>query len=246
MCVDITDLSNNITVASNLSASDYTQQSWDNLQTYLTKARYSVELTNQTLIDYANTSLESAISDLEKLEDIANASIAEYEDTNKAEYSAESWTRYESAYNAIVEAVNANDFTNMEALYAEYQAARNALSSVNISVDIEWQEMNFVYSPVNTNDASGGWSCPDNSNVISVKNKSNIGVDVGFGFVADEGFESLCGKFYSEGELLNENKVALSIDESASVNFELGGEFSSNVDGLKVGSVSLTISQAES
>lgn len=244
VCVDITDLSNNITAASNLSASDYTQQSWDNLQTYLTKARYSVELTNQTLIDYANTSLESAISDLEKLEDIANAGIAEYEATNKAEYSAESWTRYESAYNAIVEAVNANDFTNMEALYAEYQAARNALSSINISVDIEWQEMNFVYSPVNTNDPSGGWSCPDNSNVISVKNKSNVGVDVGFGFVADEGFESLRGEFYSDGELLDDNTVELSVDESASVNFDLGGEFSSTVDGVKVGSVSLTISQS--
>lgn len=253
ICVDITDLSNNIATANSLVEEEYTPETWAAIQPALTKANYSVKLTYQDLINYANEKLEAAMAGLEKRIDIAKANIVEYESKGANAYTTETWATYTTAYNNLVAAVNANNLSNMDSLNSAYVTARNNLVLAVVSVDIGWQEMNFVYDSGEGewdpekheyvgSTADTGWSSSDNSNIITVTNSSNISIGVDFGFTPEAAFSDLNGNFYNNGQILS-GDLGLEVNSSASVTLELSGTIPINTEKTNGGSVTVTVSR---
>lgn len=258
ICVDITDLSNNIDKANSLVEEEYTPETWAAIQPALTKANYSVKLTYQKLIDYANKNLKTALNGLVKRVDIANANIAEYKSKNADDYTTESWAPYTDAYEGLVAAVAANNLTALDALNSAYDEAKANLVAASVSLDVAWQAMSFTYESdsvkwdpethtyVDEGDgSSSGWVANGNSNVIELTNNSNIALDVGFNFSRDDsvdGISGISGAFYSNDSAVT--TVALDKDGAAqSVSFMLEGAPTASLDNVKCGTVTLTVTR---
>lgn len=252
ICVDVTELSQNISKANALNIKEYVPDTWNKLDSAMVKAGYSVNLTNQKLVDYANVQLNSALNGLVKRTDVANANIAEFESMVQTAYTAQSWNQYQAAYQALVNAKNTNDLDSLDALNEAYVTAYNALVAAEINVDITWQDMYFSYSGDelvwNPKTHSyekikdGAWS--ETQNKIDVSNNSNVDISVGLEFIVAPGFESLSGSFYSDGVALDGN-VVISQDENKKFNLVLDGSIPSTTeDYIKGGTVTVTVSQS--
>ena len=218
----------------------------------MVKAGYSVNLTNQNLINYANVQLSSALSGLVKRMDVANANIAEFESMVQTAYTAQSWNQYQAAYQALVNAKNTNDLDSLDALNEAYVTAYKALVAAEIDVSITWQDMYFSYSgdelAWNPKTHSyekirdGAWS--ETQNKIDVSNNSNVDISVGLEFIVAPEFESLSGSFYSDGVALDGN-VVISQDENKKFNLVLDGSIPETTeDYTKGGTVTVTVSQS--
>ena len=253
VCVDITSLSDNIATAKALKAEDYIDNSFTAIAPALTKAEYSVQLTNQELIDYASDNLSSALKGLVKRVDIANANISEYEALDKTLYTSASLVRYTEAYERIVAAKNSGDLSNIEALAAEFAAARSALVASSVSVEISWQKMDFTYyagegkiwdptTHTYVNSGESSWTANGNSNVINVENNSDTDITLDFKYTPKAGFEAVSGEFYSDGTLIGSNGLELSEGDSKSVTLNVKGDLPPTAEGGVSGAtVTLTI-----
>ncbi|MBE6534974.1 MAG: phosphodiester glycosidase family protein, partial [Ruminococcaceae bacterium] len=252
ICVDVTELSNKTAVANSLNSTEYTADSWKALEDARTKAQYSAKIPYQNLVDYANTELYAAMNGLVKRTDVTDANIAEYEASNSSLYVFESWANYQAAYQALVAAKNSNDLASMDALNKAYEDAKNALVPIDISVDIFWQGMNFVYVESGSQvwnpqtheyegEISATWNGNDNS-VIDVTNRSNVDISVKLDFIPSSDFSNLSGDFYSEGILVND-KVVLSENASEQFNCKLSGSIPSTTkDNTSGGKITVTVS----
>lgn len=253
ICVDLTSLSNNITAANALKSAEYTADSWSVLTSALSEANTAKTSVSQPYINYANEKLEAAMAGLAKRIDIAKANIVEYESKGANAYTTETWATYTTAYNNLVAAVNANNLSNMDSLNSAYVTARNNLVLAVVSVDIGWQEMNFVYDSGEGewdpekheyvgSTADTGWSSSDNSNIITVTNSSNISIGVDFGFTPEAAFSDLNGNFYNNGQILS-GDLGLEVNSSANVTLELSGTIPINTEKTNGGSVTVTVSR---
>ena len=251
ICVDITELSQNISKANALNVEEYLPDTWNKLDAARVKAGYSVKLINQTLLDYANAQLSSALNGLVKRVDVADANINEFKNTDKNGYTTQSWAVYRDAYQALADAREANDLSSLDALNEAYRAAYEALVPVEINVDITWEGMSFVYSPrgltwnPDIHDYDGkdtiGWQ--ENLNEIDILNSSNVDVSIELEFTPTSEFEYLDGSFYSNGALVEED-IIISQEENRCFNLKLKGEIPPTTqDNTKGGTVSVTVTR---
>ena len=248
VCVDITNLSNSIATANSLNSEEYTADSWVTLEAAKTKANYSVNLTYQKLVDFADTNLTTAINGLVKRMDIANANIAEYETANASLYTTASWANYQAAYQALVAAKESNDLASLDSLNTAYVAARNALVDAEISLDVQWNEMRFVYSAENaswnpdTHQYEGEIYWKQSQNSIGITNNSNVDVSVDLAFNADASFDELSGDFYIEDVLVEDN-VVVPVDSSEEFKMKLDGSIPPLTENdTRIGTVTVTVS----
>ena len=249
ICVDITNISNNISATSNFNSLEYTVESWSTFSSARADADYYASLMSGELINYADANLTSATNGLVKRIDVASANIAEYESTEKNIYSAASWANYQAAYEALVAAKNANDLESLETLNQEYVMARAALTTVEMSVEITWNELDFVYSKSIKWDPTThsytavdnvGWK--ENGNTIGITNNSSANISVGVDFKAAESFSSLSGSFYVDGALVN-GSFDLPMGANEEITLKLNGEIpSTTADKSKGGTVTVTVS----
>ena len=263
VCVDVTNLSNGISAVGALNGEEYTASSWAPVAKANEKAGYSINLTNQALIDYASTQLNTSMSGLVKRMDIADANIADFNAANSALYTVDSWAAYQSAYNAIVEAKNANNLAALDVLNDAYVTAKNALvlkpddgedEEDIISFDISWQTMTFTYQAAdqawnpNTHsyDAVGDaeWKAENGSNLIKIENACEIDLLVDFEYISVAGFEAISGDFYNGDTLVN-NGVTLNNGATSEVSLKLKGVLPANTaDNTKSGTVKVTVTKA--
>ena len=133
-----------------------------------------------------------------------------------------------------------------------------AAGSSVISVDIEWEAMNFTYSATSEGtwnpathtyegQAAGGWS--DNTPAITVTNHSNVAVNATLGFTAD--VTGVVGTFAEASGTENDNILNLATAEgtevenapTATANFGISG---AAIDADKtLGTITVTIAKAE-
>ena len=255
VCVDITNLSNNISEANSLNSEEYTADSWKIFDEAKIKADYSINLTYQKLIDYANTNLVTAKNGLVSRIDITNANMAEFEATSSSIYSAESWAAYEAAYHALAEAKASNNFALLDELNEAYLLAKENLQEIEMSFDINWQTISFTYyegsqqwNP-DTHKYEGneddGWMPKGETNVINVTNNSVIPLNVEFEFIHENGFDDLNVEFYEVNKPITDS-IVISQNASKAITVKLDGAISSNIeDGTKGGTVKITVSIAE-
>ncbi len=249
VCVDVTDISNSISVASTLNSIEYTAESWNAFSAAKTTADYSIKLMNQNILDYAGDSLSTATNQLVKRIDVANGNIAEYEAKSSIAYTNESWAAYTAAYQALVEAKSANDLESFDSLNEAYILARNALVDAVISLEILWHSLDFVYS-----NGVGGWNpsiheydkgdayWTEYGNDIVVKNSSNVDVSIALEYTPAENMSSISASFYESEALVNE--VILAENESKKIIVRLEGSVpSETVDKSNAGAVTLTVSK---
>ena len=133
-----------------------------------------------------------------------------------------------------------------------------AAGSSVISVDIEWEAMNFTYSATSEGtwnpathaydgQTEGGWS--DNTPAITVTNHSNVAVNATLGFTAD--VTGVVGTFTEASGTENDNILNLATAEgtevanapTASANFGISG---AAIDADKtLGTITVAIAKAE-
>ena len=133
-----------------------------------------------------------------------------------------------------------------------------AAGSSVISVDIEWEAMNFTYSATSEGtwnpathaydgQTEGGWS--DNTPAITVTNHSNVAVNATLGFTAD--VTGVVGTFTEASGTANDNILELATAEgtevanapTATANFGISG---AAIDANKtLGTITVTIAKAE-
>ena len=133
-----------------------------------------------------------------------------------------------------------------------------AAGSSVISVDIEWEAMNFTYSATSEGtwnpathaydgQTEGGWS--DNTPAITVTNHSNVAVNATLGFTAD--VTGVVGTFTEASGTENDNILNLATAEgtevanapTATANFGISG---AAIDADKtLGTITVTIAKAE-
>ena len=133
-----------------------------------------------------------------------------------------------------------------------------AAGSSVISVDIEWEAMNFTYSATSEGtwnpathaydgQTEGGWS--DNTPAITVTNHSNVAVNATLGFTAD--VTGVVGTFTEASGTENDNILNLATAEgtevanapTATANFGISG---AAIDANKaLGTITVTIAKAE-
>ena len=133
-----------------------------------------------------------------------------------------------------------------------------AAGSSVISVDIEWEAMNFTYSATSEGtwnpathaydgQTEGGWS--DNTPAITVTNHSNVAVIATLGFTAD--VTGVVGTFTEASGTENDNILNLATAEgtevanapTATANFGISG---AAIDANKtLGTITVTIAKAE-
>ena len=249
--VDHTALANSIAAVDALNKDEYTSEGWEAIQAAKAKAAYSMDLVYQNISDYATTTLTEAVNSAPKNIDVVNANIAEYATYDSRGYTAESWAKYQAAYDALVSAKNANNYAQMEALNNAYAQARDNLVVQQVSIDVSWQTMNFVYSSgaqtwnPETHAYSGGqgtWTAKDDSNLISITNKTTSEILVDLKFTAASGFSGVSGKFY-DGSSQISNELVLQGEVSKDITLELEGAISeSTADNTKGGTVKITVS----
>ena len=255
ICVDITALSNNIESVNALNTVEYTSDSLKVLNDAKVKADYSMNLMYQTLVDYANTNLTTAKNALVKKIDVATESINEYATMNSNAYTLKSWNAYTAAYQALLEAKEANDLESIETLNEAYIKAKSELVSFSVEIDVSllWQNLNFVYSDgekawnpdTHSYESNGvaGWK--ENGNLIKVTNNSNVDVLVDFEFVALDEFSNLSGEFYADGNIINDD-VLIEKTMDKEVEVKLSGSIPSTTeDNTKAGTITVTVSRAE-
>ena len=137
--VDKTGLKNAIAEAEKLVKENYTAESWKNMQKYLDAAKAvdaNVEAT-QYDVALAIANLGDAVKDLVAAEkpnpenpankDALQSAVDSYSKYNKAEYTADSWKKFEDALNHAEEVLS-----NKDATQADVDAA---LSALNIAED---------------------------------------------------------------------------------------------------------------
>ena len=133
-----------------------------------------------------------------------------------------------------------------------------AAGSSVISVDIEWEAMNFTYSATSEGtwnpathaydgQTEGGWS--DNTPAITVTNHSNVAVNATLGFTAD--VTGVVGTFTEASGTANDNVLELATAEgtavadapTASATFGISG---AAIDADKtLGTITVAIAKAE-
>ena len=133
-----------------------------------------------------------------------------------------------------------------------------AAGSSVISVDIEWEDMNFTYSATSEGTwdpathtyvgaGAGGWS--DNTPAITVTNHSNVAVNATLGFTAD--VDGVIGTFTEASGTENDNILELATAEgttlenapTATANFGISG---AAIDADKtLGTITVAIAKAE-
>ena len=133
-----------------------------------------------------------------------------------------------------------------------------AAGSSVISVDIEWEAMNFTYSATSEGtwnpathaydgQTEGGWS--DNTPAITVTNHSNVAVNATLGFTAD--VTGVVGTFTEASGTENDNILNLATAEgtevanapTATANFGISG---AAIDADKtLGTITVAIAKAE-
>ena len=133
-----------------------------------------------------------------------------------------------------------------------------AAGSSVISVDIEWEAMNFTYSATSEGTwdpathtyvgaGADGWS--DNTPAITVTNHSNVAVNATLGFTAD--VDGVIGTFTEASGTANDNILNLATAEgtevanapTATANFGISG---AAIDASKaLGTITVTIAKAE-
>lgn len=254
VCVDVTELSSNITKAKALNSSEYTSTSFASLSSALTKADYSTKLTSQDAIDYASTNLSSVMSKLVKRIDVANANIAEFESMDFTRYSAESVAALTAVYQNIVDAKSRGNLEALDALNSEFALLKSSLVPSTVSLSITWQKIDFTYSTGDKqwnpsthtydNNGTGSWTSNGNSNVINVKNNSDTDVTLDFKYTPKVGFEGISGEFYSNGSLIGNSGLTLGGGASQDVSLNVKGELPQNTaDNTPGASVTITVNR---
>ena len=133
-----------------------------------------------------------------------------------------------------------------------------AAGSSVISVDIEWEAMNFTYSATSEGtwnpathaydgQTEGGWS--DNTPAITVTNHSNVAVNATLGFTAD--VTGVVGTFTEASGTENDNILNLATAEgtevanapTATANFGISGAAINASQ--KLGTITVAIAKAE-
>lgn len=261
--IDRTALVTKINQAKALTSSEslYTAASWADFEYALDRANYAGDLTSQSNVDFAVELLTKAMNNLVKVADVntANSNVADYQATSSSAgasaYTVESWVAYTTAYTNIVNAVEANDFSNIAALNAAYAAAKNNLVDAVISVNVNWQDMEFTYAvsgqnwdpDTHTYEGEGTASWIATNNVITVENASNVDVSLNFSFTVESAFaETVQGEFYSEDAPLTDSKLNMAVgDASKEITFNVSGSIpSTTADNTKGGTVTVTVSRS--
>ena len=151
-----------------------------------------------------------------------------------------------------------NDGTQDTKITVNGSYVSGAAGSSVISVDIEWEAMNFTYSATSEGtwnpathaydgQTEGGWS--DNTPAITVTNHSNVAVNATLGFTAD--VTGVVGTFTEASGTENDNILNLATAEgtevanapTATANFGISG---AAIDANKtLGTITVTIAKAE-
>ena len=151
-----------------------------------------------------------------------------------------------------------NDGTQDTKITVNGSYVSGAAGSSVISVDIEWEAMDFTYSAASQGtwnpathaydgQTAGGWS--DNTPSITVKNHSNVAVNATLGFTAD--VTGVVGTFTEASGTENDNILNLATAEgtevanapTATANFGISG---AAIDADKtLGTITVSIAKAE-
>lgn len=251
VCVDVTDISRKAAEVDSLNEAEYTPESWASLKAAQTKAVYSAKIPYVSLVNNANTQLDNAKAGLVSYLDLANE---EYENKSSYEktYTAESWAAYKAAHQALINAKSSGDVSAIPSLYQAYTVARDALVDSLISLEILWQDIIFTYSEsgmkwdphthIYESAQSSQWISSQDSNHISITNNSNVDVKIALEFEATDGFDGLCGEFYDNGEII-ENDFVIARSTSKEIEFLLDGSIPATTpDKTLGGAVRITVS----
>ena len=196
----LTALENNLATANALNSVDYTPDTWGPLEAAIAKVDYAKNRTSQTYVDYVNNLMIKGINGLVKRVDLATANVVEYEVADKDLYTDESWAAYTNAYNKLIEGVasveSGGSPSILDPLNAAYADAKSKLVAVIISVELDWQEMNFTYKVSGATwdpethtymgDGQSEWVPDGNSNIIGVTNNSDVDISFEFDFSAED------------------------------------------------------------
>ena len=150
-----------------------------------------------------------------------------------------------------------NDGTQDTKITVNGSYVSGAAGSSVISVDIEWDAMDFTYSVASQGTwnpathaydgaTAGGWS--DNTPAITVTNHSNVAVNATLGFTAD--VDGVIGTFTEASGTANDNILNLATAEgtevanapTATANFGISGDAINASQ--KLGTITVTIAEA--
>ena len=255
VCIDVTDLSKNIASVNALNSEEYTADSWATVEAAKARADYSVQLTYQNLVDFADTQLTTATNGLVKRMDVTDSNIAVYEEENAELYTAKSWAAYQTAYEALIAAKNANNLSEMDSLNAAFAKAQSELVDAVVSLEISWNTLSFSYTNGDLNwdpnthtyqsDNTTKWTPYENSNIIDVTNNSNIDLNLDLEFIPEAVYESVSGEFYINDTPIQNNSVIAEAEKQTFV-LQLSGQAPSTpVGDYKGGTVKITVSRGE-
>ena len=250
--VDLTDVKAESTKINALNKDQYTTESWEALQLAQTNANLIAGLPYQNIVDVAASNLAQAQTQIVTRESVLQDSISDYGDYDSKIYSPETWAKFQAAYEAAAQAIANKDYANMEKLNAAYIDARNGLVVQPVSIDLTWQEMDFVYTAgestwdpeTHTDTATGGsWQAKDNSNLISITNNTTSNLSVGLDFTLASEFSGVSGKFY-DGSTQLASTFVIAAEDSKDIMLELEGAIpNTTTDRTKGGTVKITVSK---
>ncbi|MGL6200922.1 MAG: penicillin-binding Tp47 domain C-containing protein [Lachnospiraceae bacterium] len=147
--VDYTALTAAIAQAEALTETDYTADSWANMQTELAEAKEALTSDSQAVVDEAQSHLQQAIDGLVKVNEDTEIDTAELEKEIAAaealaegDYTAESWSALQTALTAAKEALaNKESQEAVDAALSDLQVAINGLVKVNEDTEIDTTEI---------------------------------------------------------------------------------------------------------
>ena len=138
-----------IAEAEALNASDYTADSWANLENALNAAIAARNSTSQTVVDEATANLKDAIAALVKKPvtptvnyDALNAAIAEAQALNKDEYTTDSWANLAFALENAIAARNSTSQTVVDTATNALKSAINALVKKPVPPAVNYDALN--------------------------------------------------------------------------------------------------------
>jgi hypothetical protein len=256
VCVDVTDISKKASAVNSLNVEEYTPDSWAALKAAQVKAEYAAKMPYSNLVSCANSVITDATNGLVKRMDVANNNISEFEAMNSALYTNESFFKCQIAYQNLLDARDANNLAELDALNEAYEKAKAELVTATVSLDLSWNTISFNYSTESakwdpkTHSYQGSdktnWSAVDDSNVINVTNNSNVDLALNFDFIPEENYESVYARFYAN-DVLIEDFSTIAKEEYQKVLLELDGYAPSSISStdVKCGAVKITVSRAK-
>lgn len=250
--VDLTELGKTFDEIDALNPEEYTAESWAELQKARDEAALFAELPYQNVVNSTATNLAQAQTQIVTRESVLEGSISDYDNYDSKIYTPETWAKFQAAYEAAAQAIANKDYANMEKLNTAYIDARNGLVVQPVSIDLTWQEMDFVYTAgestwdpeTHTDTATGGsWQAKDNSNLISITNNTTSNLSVGLDFTLASEFSGVSGKFY-DGSTQLASTFVIAAEDSKDIMLELEGAIpNTTTDRTKGGTVKITVSK---